>query len=211
MPNFGIRHGDFKLILPKKADSSVLDMLYNLTSDPYEMRNLLGKRAQNADAAVIGKAEHLKALLWDWMRRMDGEEKIYSDSRYNLGEGSGDMKEIRLRRTWAAVDYWQSDTSLSFGPRVQIGKKWLRNEYIYIGTTTAGRLVLESVAIIGVDAHYFTVTSNRQACQQNWWIQIKVEFASDVDVSIDDLDATVEIRTSPDRIRTVKLTEGHLL
>ena len=60
--NFMIRKGDYKLMLPKKANSPLLDMMYDLGSDPYEMKNLLGEKGRKASKSVIGKAEHLKIV-----------------------------------------------------------------------------------------------------------------------------------------------------
>lgn len=64
-----IRHRDFKLILPKYADSPIGDMMYNLKWDPFEMRNLLGVRTKIMSDEIVGKAEHLKILLLEWMKR----------------------------------------------------------------------------------------------------------------------------------------------
>jgi len=36
IPNFMIRHGGWKLIIPKRPNADTLDMLYNLQDDPYE-------------------------------------------------------------------------------------------------------------------------------------------------------------------------------
>lgn len=35
-PNFMVRHGDYKPIIPKLASSSIPDMLFNLKRDPLE-------------------------------------------------------------------------------------------------------------------------------------------------------------------------------
>jgi len=70
IPNFMVRHRNFKLIIPRMANSNVVDMMYDLLDDPYEMTNLIGpRRAQSASLDVIGKAEHLKCLLIEWMKR----------------------------------------------------------------------------------------------------------------------------------------------
>jgi len=69
IPNFMIRHKKYKLIMPKTANSKVIDMLYHLGRDPSEERNLLGKNGQSASDRAVGKAEHLRILLIDWMDR----------------------------------------------------------------------------------------------------------------------------------------------
>lgn len=38
IPNYMVRHGFFKLTVPKKADLGVIDMMYNLRLDPYETK-----------------------------------------------------------------------------------------------------------------------------------------------------------------------------
>ena len=105
-PNFMIRKRQYKLMLPKIRDSHVLDMMYDLQqgksgwgqlraslksvshvvihTDPGEGKNLMGLNGPSASHATIGKAEHLKALLVEWMRRRDGDEKYYSDSKCHL-------------------------------------------------------------------------------------------------------------------------------
>jgi len=127
-PNFLVRKGSWKLMLPKLRNSSTIDVLYDLQTDPYEMSNLLGSNAKLANETIIGRAEMLKCLLLENLKRNDGPKKYYSDPKYNLNEGEGDYLEILRRRTWPEVDYWQSDDVLSFGPSVKIGKKWFRNE-----------------------------------------------------------------------------------
>jgi len=63
-----IRHGDYKLIIPKSSKTKCRDMLFNLRADPLEQRNLLGDQ-NNVSKLSIGKAEHLKILLREFMRR----------------------------------------------------------------------------------------------------------------------------------------------
>ena len=181
-PNLMIRKGSYKLFLPKKADSPVLDMMYNLQNDPFEMKNLLEPSANAIPESVIGKAEHLKILLVEWMKRHD-YNGYYSDNKYNLHVGWGDIQEIVDRRMWRKVDYWQSDYVLEFGRPAEISiytdgttstKNFLsespfspidqdqkvmctRNEYLYLGRTVSGVLALQDVYIAGTDIDYFSV------------------------------------------------------
>ena len=132
-PNLMIRRGQYKMLLPKKSDSAVTDMLYDLKADPFEMSNLLRNGGEGMSNALIGKTEHLKILLLEWMRRMDGSKGYYSDKNFNAGVGNGDIAEIRGRRTWPAVPFWFGDTELSFGtPALQDDGTYLRNEYLYM-------------------------------------------------------------------------------
>jgi hypothetical protein len=73
------------------------------------MTNMLSRGASASDA-VVGKAEHLKALLVDYMIRLNGPG-YYSDRKYNNNEGRGDITEVHLRRTWRRVPFWVSDGS----------------------------------------------------------------------------------------------------
>jgi hypothetical protein len=117
--------------MTKHASSPIVDMLYNLELDPYETKNLLGSNKGGLpDLEVIGKAEHLKALLIEWMTRMDGPERLYSDRRFNLNEGRGDIEEVKNRRTWGKVRYWERDRELNFGSLAKLSKdSFMRHEY----------------------------------------------------------------------------------
>lgn len=151
-PNFMVRKGPWKLMMTKKESSPLHDMLYNLENDPYETDNLIyaGDKAKwLTEAEIVGKAEHLKALLIDWMIRMDGNEKYYSDPKWNAGEGRGDIEEIRLRRKWKSVDFWVSDRNVSVGPLVRENGRYRKNLWIYFGSTTPGNLTIESITIQG--------------------------------------------------------------
>ena len=41
--NFMVRKGNYKLMLTKLAKSNRLDMMYDIESAPFEMKNLVGK------------------------------------------------------------------------------------------------------------------------------------------------------------------------
>jgi arylsulfatase A-like enzyme len=147
----------WKLMLTKNASSARLDMLFNLETDPYEMNNLVGINGDSAGDGIIGKAEHLKALLIEWMQWMDGPKKLYSDPAYNL-EGAGDITEIKTRRKWRRLDIWVSDTSIRVGKPVHDGTRYIRNEYLYLGRTTAGVLTVDSIRLEGSDALHFALS-----------------------------------------------------
>lgn len=196
IPNFMIRKGDIKLILPKNSESLVTDMMYDLSKDPYETNNLLGRRIDQVDDSIIGQAEYLKILLQEWMVRMDGPKKYYSDNKYNLFEGSGDIAEIRQRRTWKRLDLWQSHQSLDFGKPVLVDAKWRRNEYLYFGRTTEGTTVIQSIVVKGNDAEYFTVSPTQASLSQNEHVRVKVAFESDTEFDISSVKAWVEVQTN---------------
>jgi arylsulfatase A-like enzyme len=156
--NFLCKRGPWKLILTKKASSTRRDMLYNLEADPYEVNNYVGDNGMTASDAVIGKAEHLKCLLIEWMQRMDGPNHLYSDPIYNAGEGMGDIAEITARRKWKTLNIWVSDTAVKVGLPVNVAGQLTRNEYIYLGRTTAGTLTVSNITVQGTDAGRFQLS-----------------------------------------------------
>ena len=105
IPNFAVRHGNYKLILPKSAHNKCLDMLFNLKTDPYEQRNLIGLKQPTRHA--IGKTEHLKILLREWMRRNDNPRSFYTSPRYNVNVKNGALLEVARRKSCPGVDYWE--------------------------------------------------------------------------------------------------------
>jgi arylsulfatase A-like enzyme len=90
-----MRHRNWKLMMPKLQSSSLPDMMFNLDTDPSEQKNLLGKAARKLTLVEIGKAEHLKIQLIEWMQRNDGVEHLYSNSSYNQ-VGRGDIAEVTV-------------------------------------------------------------------------------------------------------------------
>jgi hypothetical protein len=92
-----VRHRNWKLMMPKLQSSPLPDMMFNLDTDPGEQSNLLGKVARKLTLTEIGKAEHLKILLIEWMQRHDGTEHLYSNSIYNQ-VGRGDIDEVTVSR-----------------------------------------------------------------------------------------------------------------
>ncbi|MCU0858093.1 MAG: sulfatase-like hydrolase/transferase, partial [Pontiellaceae bacterium] len=157
--NFLCKKGPWKLMMTKKASSTKKDMLYNIETDPYEMFNYLGTNGMKAAEAVVGKAEHLKCLLMEWMQRMDGgTNKYYSDPKWNAGEGQGDLAEIKARRTWKTLNIWVSDTAIKVGQPVNVSGQLTRNEYIYLGRTTSGTLTVSNITVQGANAGLFQLS-----------------------------------------------------
>lgn len=179
--NFLSKKGPYKLMMTKKANSSKIDMLYNIEEDPYEVHNLIGKNGNTASNFVIGKTEHLKALLIDWMLRMDGEGKAYSDPKWNNNEGDGDIEEITNRRTWRTMDLWISDTALMIGDVVDVDGVFTRNEWLYLGRTTNGTTTVSSISIEGSDADLFSISEfTSGSISMNEYKKIKVQFTPPV-------------------------------
>jgi hypothetical protein len=207
IPNFMIRKGSYKLMLPKNRDSKVIDMMYDLSTDPYEMTNLIFERKNSVvPDSIIGKAEHLKLLLLEALFRYDTDEHFYSDNKWNLGAGAGDVAEIRNRRTWREVEYWQSDLKLSFGPPVRRDDDgaYVRNEYLYLGRTAPGSMHVHEIYVTGPDASLFSVNVTTSTggsplgrISQGQFVRARVSFVSTDPVpSVAGLEASIVIRNS---------------
>jgi len=161
------------------------------------------------NSTLIGKAEHLKVLLFEFLSRADGEKKFYSDPKYNGYVGEGDTSEVLRRRTWPEVDYWQSeDDVIEFEKPIQMmGKSkavFKRNEYVYIGRTGPGELIVDGVEIVGADARRFNVKVSRLRVPRWWWARIRIQYVSFQDLPLS-FDATLVIRTDTDRVRQLKI------
>jgi len=66
-PNYMIVKGGWKLMIPYSNSSAVINAMYNLNKDPYEMNNLLGK---NPEKELYGdKAEELRRCLLEWLKK----------------------------------------------------------------------------------------------------------------------------------------------
>ena len=82
--NYMVVKDGWKLIIPYTISSPVINVLYDLNSDPHEMNNLLGS---NPDRGLyLEKAEELRACLLEWL---DDRNSVhyYSVSQRDLLEG----------------------------------------------------------------------------------------------------------------------------
>ncbi|KAG7354075.1 sulfatase [Nitzschia inconspicua] len=157
-PSFLVRKGNYKLMMQKLASSNEMDMMFNLEDDPFEMNNLLGKRAMSADTDVIVKAEHMRCLLLDWMERLDGDKGYYSDPAANYGDSEGDLNEIRNRQKWKEIDFWKSREVLKFGRLGRGGDgSFVLHEHLFFGTRKNENVSVQLVGISGPDADLFSV------------------------------------------------------
>ena len=64
-PNYMIIKKGWKMFIPQTATSPVIDVLYNLKDDPYEMNNLIGNNPDRKK--YIGKVNELKTDLLQWL------------------------------------------------------------------------------------------------------------------------------------------------
>jgi len=194
VPSLMIRHGGYKLILPQTANARFVDMMFDLEADPFEQRNLLGRNGPKASGVVVSKAEHLKILLLEWMRRVNGSQRYY------------DIREILKRRTWRQVDYWQSDSELKFGKPALTQDGYRRNEFLYIGRTSPqGKLIIRDISILGADAQYFQADKKRAVLSSNEYIRIKISFHSTTPVDLTALAAYVQVQNSENEVRRIKI------
>ena len=66
-PNYMIVKDGWKLIIPYSKESKVINAMYDLNSDPYEMNNLIGKNPNKAKYA--DKTEELRGSLLEWLKK----------------------------------------------------------------------------------------------------------------------------------------------
>mmetsp|Transcript_21380 Transcript_21380/g.31300 ORF Transcript_21380/g.31300 Transcript_21380/m.31300 type:complete len:715 (-) Transcript_21380:230-2374(-) len=193
--NFMIINGHYKLIMPKDSSSKIRDVMYDLNSDPYEMHNLLGDVGMSAEDAIIGKAEHLRCLLIEWMQRMNGgSEEYYSNPVYNNHEGQGDIKEVSDRQKWRALDFWVGNTQLQFGAPVWNGSMFVRNEYLYVGRRNSGSIWVREVKLRGEGRTHFSVENYNGYIEGGEYLRIKVTYAAQIRCPSKPFSAHVVIR-----------------
>lgn len=85
-PNYMIVKNGWKLLIPFSITSTVINAMYDLNNDPFEINNLLGSnpnRAQYQD-----KAEELRASLLEWLAK-NKSAHYYSVSKRDLLNGGG--------------------------------------------------------------------------------------------------------------------------
>lgn len=208
-PNFMIRHGNWKLWIARRKNVGFTDLLYNLQSDPHEKNNLLVRDAANS-LRVIGKAEHLKCLLLEWMTRNDGgTEQYYSDPKWNRDVGLGDIQEVFLRRTWNTVDQWLSDRVLSMKAPVFVEGKWRSNAWLYIGRTAPGTLMISDIILEGTDTANFSVDMTEATIESNDYIRVKVSFQSEERLHLTNFDVQVIVKSNVYNRRGVRIDMAH--
>lgn len=65
-PNFMIVKDNWKMFIPYSAESKVINSLYDLKSDPYEMKNLLGNNPDKEK--YLNQVEMLRNELLSWLK-----------------------------------------------------------------------------------------------------------------------------------------------
>ncbi len=64
---FMIVKDGWKLIIPYTKTSTVINAMYNLNEDPFEINNLLGKNLKRSEYEK--QAEELRGYLLEWLKR----------------------------------------------------------------------------------------------------------------------------------------------
>ncbi len=70
-PNYMIVKDGWKLMIPYTVESTVINAMYDLNTDPHEMNNLLGKNPNRTDYKE--KAEELRGYLLEWLKKNKSE------------------------------------------------------------------------------------------------------------------------------------------
>jgi len=72
-PNYMVVKGGWKLMVPYSKSSEVLNAMYDLTNDPYEMNNLLGNNPERG--LYEERAEELRQCLLEWLEKNGSEHQ----------------------------------------------------------------------------------------------------------------------------------------
>ena len=70
-PNYMIVKGGWKMMIPYSTGSKVINALYDLNTDPYEMNNLIGNNPEGA--SYEDKVEELRTSLLEWLQKNNSE------------------------------------------------------------------------------------------------------------------------------------------
>jgi hypothetical protein len=181
-PAFMIRFDNWKLILSCLGSDHQLDMLFNLDEDPAELNNLIGLNGNTAPDSVIGKAEHLKAMLVKYL--MDANHPAAT--------------AVLERRTWKRLAFWVESSSIAFRDVLADGT---RTEYLYLGTT-AGEVI--SISLVGGNGHFSIRFDSQYSRDEAGFTVVAVRFAK-IQQSLPQENSTLVVRlgTSEEKVVTL--------
>jgi arylsulfatase A-like enzyme len=98
-PAYMIVKDNWKMFIPYSEESTVINALYNLDEDPYEMNNLLGNNPERKK--YEGKANELRDDILTWLKQHKSSHyegvKARNLMGTNLSTGSIDLPVKRLR------------------------------------------------------------------------------------------------------------------
>ncbi len=83
-PNYMVVKNGWKLMIPYTIKSDVINVMYDLNTDPHEMNNLLGSNPERAQ--YLDKAEELRSCLLEWLAEKNSIH-YYSVSQRDLLNG----------------------------------------------------------------------------------------------------------------------------
>ena len=146
-------------------------MLFNLDEDPAELNNLIGLNGNTASDAVIGKAEHLKAMLVKYL--MDANHPAAT--------------AVLERRTWKRLTFWVESSSIAFRDVLADGT---RTEYLYLGTT-AGEVI--SISLVGGNGHFSIRFDSQYSHNEAGFTVVAVRFAK-IQQSLPQENSTLVVR-----------------
>jgi hypothetical protein len=142
------------------------------------------------------------------MKRLDGEKRYFSDPANNFFEGEGDIIEIWKRQSWREIGFWVSDTALKFGRMAwdETKKRYIRHEWMYMGTRLPEKVSVVSVEIIGRDSSYFQVDRGAAIIEFGDCVPIRVTMSSKDNIPPDrELDAYLVIKAEGRDTKSVRL------
>lgn len=162
-PAFMVRKGMWKLMVPNPEGKSnnAIEMLFDLEADPHEMNNLVGKNGMTARNDVIGKAEHLKALL--------GQHLILTGHPVA-------SQEIRRRGKWSSLNFWVGDTVVNF--RTLLPDR-TRTEWLYMGRSVDNDAVVTvDISIDGVYADRYHLDWTKAKIAASAYKRVAITYAA---------------------------------
>jgi len=65
--NYMVMYKGWKFLIPYSVSSKVINAMYDLNTDPYEMKNLLGSNPEKGK--YTDKAEELRGYLLEWLKK----------------------------------------------------------------------------------------------------------------------------------------------
>ena len=109
VPNLMILKDGWKLIIPNKANSTIINTMYDLNTDPHEMNNLLGSNPDRGQYQV--EAEELRADLLEWLAN-NNSAHYNNVSRRNLLNG-GELLDNDASFVSQVVPSLEGDTPIT--------------------------------------------------------------------------------------------------
>ncbi len=102
-PNYMIVKDGWKLFIPNSANSTVIDAMYDLNTDPHEMTNLLAERNNEQ---YYEKAEELRESLLEWLEKNNSKHYNGVKDRELIDPPYAAKAEVLVARgsTWKYLD-----------------------------------------------------------------------------------------------------------